>query len=140
MIAAVLGVIQFAPSAGSPGSFWGFFAMFMLLFVGTGVGNASTFRMIPVIFMCERQKAAAGCGAKAEADAIVAGNKEAAAVLGFTSAIAAYGAFFIPKMFGTSIAMTGSAEAALYGFIGFYISCIVIAWIFYSRRNAPMPC
>lgn len=140
MIAAVFGVIQFAPSAGSAGSFWGFFAMFMVLFVGTGVGNASTFRMIPVIFMCERQKEAAGKGSQAEADAIVAGNKEAAAVLGFTSAIAAYGAFFIPKMFGTSIAMTGSAEAALYGFIGFYISCIVISWIFYSRRNAPMPC
>jgi NNP family nitrate/nitrite transporter-like MFS transporter len=140
MIAAVFGVIQFAPSAGSAGSFWGFFAMFMVLFVGTGVGNASTFRMIPVIFMCERQKEAAGKGSQAEADAIIAGNKEAAAVLGFTSAIAAYGAFFIPKMFGTSIAMTGSAEAALYGFIGFYISCIVISWIFYSRRNAPMPC
>jgi len=140
MIAAVFGVIQFAPSATSAGSFWGFFAMFMLLFMGTGVGNASTFRMIPVIFMTERQKEAAGKGKEAEADAIVAGNKEAAAVLGFSSAIAAYGAFFIPKLFGTSIAATGSAEAALYGFIAFYVSCIVITWLFYSRRNAAMPC
>ncbi len=70
----------------------------------------------------------------------MAGNKEAAAVLGFTSAIAAYGAFFIPKSFGTSIAMTGSAEFALYSFIVFYVTCIVITWLFYSRRNASMPC
>lgn len=140
MIAAVFGVIQFAPSTTSAGSFWGFFAMFMLLFMGTGVGNASTFRMIPVIFMTERQREAAGKGKEAEHAAVVAGNKEAAAVLGFTSAIAAYGAFFIPKSFGTSIAATGSAELALYGFIGFYLSCIVITWLFYSRRNAPMPC
>lgn len=140
MIGAVFGVIQFAPSATSAGSFWGFFAMFMLLFMGTGVGNASTFRMIPVIFMTERQKEAAGKGKQAEADAIIAGNKEAAAVLGFSSAIAAYGAFFIPKLFGTSIAATGSAETALYGFIAFYVSCIVITWLFYSRRNAAMPC
>ncbi len=54
--------IQFAPSATSAGSFWGFFAMFMLLFMGTGVGNASTFRMIPMIFMTERQREAAGKG------------------------------------------------------------------------------
>lgn len=140
MIAAVLGVIQFAPSATSTGSFWGFFAMFMVLFVGTGVGNASTFRMIPIIFMSERQREAAGKGKAAEAAAIVAGNKEAAAVLGFSSAIAAYGAFFIPKSFGTSIAATGSAEFALYSFIVFYITCILITWLFYSRRNASMPC
>lgn len=140
MIGAVFGVIQFAPSATSTGSFWGFFTMFMLLFMGTGVGNASTFRMIPVIFMTERQRDAAGKGNAAENAAIIAGNKEAAAVLGFSSAIAAYGAFFIPKSFGTSIAATGSAELALYGFIGFYLSCIVITWLFYSRRNAPMPC
>ncbi len=140
MIAAVFGVIQFAPSATSAGSFWGFFAMFMLLFMGTGVGNASTFRMIPVIFMTERQREAEGKGQAAADAAIVAGNKEAAAVLGFSSAIAAYGAFFIPKSFGTSIAATGSPELALYGFIGFYASCIVITWLFYSRRNAAMPC
>ena len=62
-------------------------------------------------------------------------DKEAAAIIGFTSAIAAYGAFFIPKSFGTSIAMTGGAEAALYGFLGFYLSCIAITWWFYTRRS-----
>lgn len=140
MIAAVFGVINFLPGAGSLGNFWGFFWMFMLLFAGTGVGNASTFRMIPVIFLTERQREAAGKDAAAQAKAIVDANKEGAAVLGFTSAIAAYGAFFIPKSYGTSIALTGGPEAALWAFIGFYVTCVAVTWWFYSRKNAEMPC
>ena len=140
MVGAVFGVMHFLPHAGSAGNFWGFFWMFMLLFAGTGVGNASTFRMIPVIFLTERQRAAAGKGRAAQEQAIVDANKEGAAVLGFTSAVAAYGAFFIPKSYGTSIALTGSPDAALLCFIGFYVSCIAITWWFYARRQAPMPC
>lgn len=140
MAAAVFGVITFLPHGGNGGNFWMFFTMFMVLFAASGVGNASTFRMIPVIFMTERQKTAAGKGKAAEEQAVKDANKEAAAVLGFTSAFAAYGAFFIPKMFGTSIAMTGGADAALYGFIMFYVSCIAMTWWYYARRNAPMPC
>ena len=140
MIGAVLGVLYFMPQAGAGGSFSGFFWMFMLLFAGTGIGNASTFRMIPVIFLTEHQRAAAGKGKAAQEQAIVDANKEGAAVLGFTSAVAAYGAFFIPKSYGTSIAMTGSPDAALWCFIGFYVSCIAITWWCYARKNAPMPC
>ncbi|NBV16995.1 NarK family nitrate/nitrite MFS transporter [Janthinobacterium sp.] len=140
MIGAVLGVLYFMPQNGIGGNFNGFFWMFMLLFAGTGVGNASTFRMIPVIFLTEHQRAAAGKGKAAQEQAIVDANKEGAAVLGFTSAVAAYGAFFIPKSYGTSIAMTGSPDAALWCFIGFYVSCIAITWWCYARKNAPMPC
>ncbi|MBB3120696.1 NarK family nitrate/nitrite MFS transporter [Pseudoduganella violacea] len=142
MIGAVMGVIAFLPNAdaGVAGSFTGFFWMFMLLFAGTGVGNASTFRMIPVIFLTERQRAAAGKSKAEQEQAVVEANKEGAAVLGFTSAVAAYGAFFIPKSYGTSIALTGSAEAALWGFIAFYASCIAITWWCYARKGAAMPC
>jgi MFS transporter, NNP family, nitrate/nitrite transporter len=140
MIFAVLGVIHFLPGEGSAGNFNGFFWMFMLLFAGAGIGNASTFRMIPVIFLTERQRAAAGKGRAAESQAIVDANKEAAAVLGFSSAVGAYGAFFIPKSYGTSIAMTGGPEAALYCFIAFYVTCIAMTWWWYSRKNAEMPC
>ena len=140
MIGAVLGVLYFMPQAGVAGSFSGFFWMFMLLFAGTGIGNASTFRMIPVIFLTEHQRAAAGKGKAAQEQAIVDANKEGAAVLGFTSAVAAYGAFFIPKSYGTSISLTGSPDAALWCFIGFYVSCIAITWWCYARKNAPMPC
>ncbi|MES2300444.1 MAG: NarK family nitrate/nitrite MFS transporter [Pseudomonadota bacterium] len=140
MIGAVFGVLNFLPHGGVGGNFTGFFWMFMLLFAGTGAGNASTFRMIPVIFLTERQRAAAGRGKPAMDQAIVDANKEGAAVLGFTSAVAAYGAFFIPKSYGTSIALTGSPDAALWCFIGFYASCIAITWWCYARRNADMPC
>ena len=140
MIAAVFGVLHFLPHGAVAGNFTGFFWMFMLLFAGTGVGNASTFRMIPVIFMIERQRAAAGQGPSAQTQAIVDANREGAAVLGFTSAVAAYGAFFVPKSYGTAIALTGSPDAALWCFIGFYISCIALTWWYYARRNADMPC
>ena len=114
--------------------------MFMALFAGTGIGNASTFRMIPIIFMTERQRAAAGQPEAVKQQAVVDANKESAAVLGFTSAVAAYGAFFIPKSYGTSIALTGSVDAALWAFVAFYASCIAITWWCYARKNAAMPC
>jgi NNP family nitrate/nitrite transporter-like MFS transporter len=140
MTGAVLGVISFLPHAGVGGSFSGFFWLFMLLFACTGVGNASTFRMIPVIFLTERQRAASGKDSTAQTQAVADANKEAAAVLGFTSAVAAYGAFFIPKSYGTSISLTGRPEAALWFFIGFYLISIVVTWWFYSRKGAEMPC
>lgn len=140
MALAVLGVLHYLPHGGVGGNFWGFLAMFILMFVTTGIGNGSTFRMIPVIFLTERQREAAGKGAQAESQAVSDAAKEAAAVLGFSSAFAAYGAFFIPKAFGTSMALTGGPQAALYGFIGFYVTCIAATWFFYSRRNSGMPC
>jgi NNP family nitrate/nitrite transporter-like MFS transporter len=113
MALAALGVLYFLD-----GPFPAFLALFIVLFLATGVGNASTFRMIPVIFNA----------------------KEAAAILGFTSAIGAYGGFFIPKSFGTSIAMTGGPQAALIGFVIFYVTCIAMTWWYYSRKNAEVPC
>lgn len=140
MVLAVGGVLYFLPSDSSGGNFAGFLLMFVLLFLTTGIGNGSTFRMIPVIFLTERQRAAAGKDAAAQEQAIRDANKESAAVLGFTAAVAAYGGFFIPKSYGTSIAMTGGPEAALYVFIVFYFTCIAITWWCYARRNAEMPC
>jgi MFS transporter, NNP family, nitrate/nitrite transporter len=140
MAAAVVGVLYFLPSDGSGGNFYGFLVMFMLLFLTSGIGNGSTFRMIPIIFLTERAREAEGKGTAAREQAVRDANKEAAAVLGFSSAIGAYGGFFIPKSYGTSIAATGGPEAALYMFIVFYVSCIAITWWYYSRRNAEMPC
>ncbi len=128
------------PFGPADGSFAGFFLMFLVLFLTTGIGNGSTFRMIPVIFLNERLREAEGKGEPAREQAIRDGNKEAAAVLGFTGAIGAYGGFFIPKSYGTSIASTGGPEAALWIFIVFYLSCIAMTWWYYARRNAEMPC
>ena len=136
MLAAVTGVLYFLDLH----SFGGFFACFMVLFLTTGIGNGSTFRMIPVIFLTERQREAAGKGAQALEQATRDGNKEGAAVIGFSAAIAAYGGFFIPKSYGSSITLTGGPEFALYCFIVFYLTCIATTWWYYARRNAPMPC
>jgi NNP family nitrate/nitrite transporter-like MFS transporter len=140
MALTVLGVVYFLPGGPSGGNFYGFLAAFMLLFVMAGIGNGSTFRMIPIIFLTERQREAHGKGSIAREQAIRDGNKEAAAVLGFSSAIGAYGGFFIPKSYGSSIALTGGPEAALYLFIVFYVTCIAVTWWYYARRGAEMPC
>ncbi len=139
MIAGVLGVIYFLPQGGSGGNLTGFFLSFMVLFVTSGIGNGSTFSMIPVIFMDEALAAAKG-GMEGQAAAMREGNKQAAAVLGFSAALGAYGGFFIPKSYGTSITLTGSPHAALWAFIVFYVTCIAITWWFYARRGAARPC
>ncbi|MCJ8169146.1 NarK family nitrate/nitrite MFS transporter [Atopomonas sediminilitoris] len=140
MIAAVFGVLAFLPQGGEGGNFYGFLGMFMLLFVTTGIGNGSTFRMIPVIFRTHHERASAGASKEAQEQAMKDAGKESAAVLGFSSAVAAYGAFFIPKSFGTSMALTGGPEMALYVFVGYYVSCILVTWWWYSRKNAEVPC
>jgi NNP family nitrate/nitrite transporter-like MFS transporter len=139
MALGVFAVLHFLPAKGSGGDFYGFLIAFMALFATSGIGNGSTFRMIPVIFLTERQRAA-GNTQEDKDQAIRDANKEAAAVLGFSSAVGAYGGFFIPKSYGSSIAATGGPEAALYSFIIFYVTCMFITWWYYSRKNAPMPC
>lgn len=140
MTAAVVGVLEFMPQNGAGGHFFGFFSMFMVLFLTTGIGNGSTFRMIPVIFMTERLREVKNQAEDVIVQAKRQAAREAAAVLGFSSAIAAYGAFFIPKSYGTSISLTGAPNAALWCFIGFYLTCIGITWWFYARKNCEMPC
>jgi MFS transporter, NNP family, nitrate/nitrite transporter len=140
MALAVLGVLHFLPQGGAGGSFTGFFLMFLVLFLTTGIGNGSTFRMIPVIFLNQAMRGVDAKNPDAVARATKEGNTEGAATLGFTAAIAAYGGFFIPKSYGTSISLTGSPDAALYTFVAFYVICIAITWWNYSRKNAPMPC
>ena len=140
MVAGVYGVLHFLPHDSVAGNLTGFFVSFMALFIAAGIGNGSTFRMIPVIFTDECLDDARGKGPAAEAAAAKEGNKQAAAVLGFSAALGAYGGFFIPKSYGSSIAMTGSPHAALWAFIVFYLTCIVITWWFYARRGAERPC
>lgn len=139
MALAVVGVLFTLPSQGSAGNFPAFLGMFILLFALSGIGNGSTFRMIPVIFLTARSLDAEKTP-EAQRQAVVQGNKEASAVLGFSGAVGAYGGFFIPKSFGTSLDMTGSVDMALYAFIVFYLSCMVVTWWFYARKGARTPC
>jgi len=133
MIAAVSGVLYFLGIKDQPHAFTGFFAMFMILFFATGVGNASTFQMIPAIMRTEMPRL------EPKMSPVLRDKQadmESAAIIGFTSAIAAYGAFFIPKSYGTSIALTDGPEAALWGFLAFYVTCVAVTWFYYTRRGA----
>jgi len=109
-----------------------FFAMFLVLFFATGIGNASTFQMIPTIMRKEMDRLMPSIDATTRQRQA---EKESAAITGFTSAIAAFGAFFIPKSYGTSIDLTGGVQAALWGFFIFYVICIVITWAVYTRKG-----
>jgi NNP family nitrate/nitrite transporter-like MFS transporter len=126
MAAGVLGVLYFL----STGSWPGFFAMFLFLFFVSGVGNASTFQMIPAIMRKEMDRLMPATDVEAR---MRQSDKESAAIIGFTSAIAAYGAFFIPMSYGQSITWSGGPQAALWGFLVFYLTCIAATWWFYTR-------
>jgi NNP family nitrate/nitrite transporter-like MFS transporter len=123
-------VLWFLGAKDQPGAFWGFFAMFLVLFFATGVGNASTFQMIPIIMREEMGRLMPRADA---AQRLRQAEKESAAIIGFTSAVAAFGAFFIPKAYGSSIALTGAPNTALWGFMAFYATCLAVTWFFYSR-------
>src|SRR3569832_38276 len=132
MMIGVLGVLYFLGVKDQPYAFWGFFAMFLVLFFAAGGGNASTFQMIPNIMRKEMDRLMPSADRETR---LRQAEKESAAITGFTSAIAAIGAFFVTKSYGTTIAMTGGVQAALWGFLAFYVSCLVITWGFYTRRG-----
>ncbi len=120
-ILSAIGVAYFiiqARQSPSPEVYWvPFFILFLLLFIGAGIGNGSTFRSIPYIF-----------------------SKELAGpVLGWTSAIAAYGAFIIPKIFGQQI-QHKTPEYAMYGFAVYYLVCLALNWYYYERKNSGIKC
>ncbi len=128
----VSGVLWSIGMRAEPWAFSAFFAAFLVLFFATGVGNASTFQMIPAIMAKEMDRLLPHADAETRRRQA---EKEAAAITGFTSAIAAFGAFFIPKGYGTSIALTGSPEAALWAFLIFYVSCLLLTFAVYTRKG-----
>jgi MFS transporter, NNP family, nitrate/nitrite transporter len=116
-------------------SFPGFLAMFLVLFITTGVGNGSTFRMIPSIFREQKLREAKGTGEAGRAAAVKAAATDSAAVIGFVSAIGACGGYLIPRSFGASIAATGGPHLALEVFLTYYITCIAVTWWYYLRKT-----
>lgn len=115
-------------------SFAGFLTMFLVLFVATGIGNGSTYRMIPSIFREEKLRKA-GSGAEAKAAAMKSATLESASALGFIGAVGACGGYLIPRGFGASIAATGGPYLALEVFLTFYVTCIGLTWWYYLRRS-----
>ena len=121
MITAALGVAWFmvrAYRSATPEEYFvPFLVLLLVLFAATGLGNGSTFRSMGVMF-----------------------NKEQAGpVLGWTSAVAAYGAYLIPQVLGEQV-RAGTPERALVGFAIFYGVCLVLNWWYYARRGAEIRC
>jgi NNP family nitrate/nitrite transporter-like MFS transporter len=135
MIAAVLAVLYFLANKTESWAFVGFLGTFMVLFVTTGLGNGSTFRMIPVIFRSEALEGVSAGDREARDRAIVRGRREGAAVIGFSSAIGAYGGFLIPQGFALSRSLTGGPQAAFLCFIAFYLLCGGLTWWYYVRTR-----
>lgn len=117
MIAAALGVAYYMKAAYQSATpeqhFVPFFLLFLVLFAASGIGNGSTFRTIAMVFPKE----------------------QAGPALGWTSAVAAYGAFIIPQVFGEQIKDT-TPENALYGFAIFYTVCLLLNWWYYLSPKA----
>src|SRR6185312_9663119 len=116
--------------------FTGFLAMFLILFVTTGIGNGSTYRMIPSIFREENLRKAKGTGEAGRAIALKTASIESGAALGFIGAVGACGGYLIPSGFGKSIAITGGPQLALEIYLAFYVVCLAMTWWFYLRRGS----
>lgn len=105
--------------------FLGFFLSFLLLFVATGAGNGSVYRMIPAVFRfgatdetrASRAKAAAGC-------------------IGIAGAVGAIGGFLVPRGFAVSTSLTGNIQAALWVIVGTYAVMALTTWAVYQRRGS----
>jgi NNP family nitrate/nitrite transporter-like MFS transporter len=117
MIVSAVGVAYFMQEAYQSATpeeyFVPFFLLFLVLFAATGVGNGSTFRTIAIVF----------------------DQEQAGPVLGWTSAVAAYGAFVVPQEFGEQIKV-GTPQYALWAFAGFYVICLILNWWFYLGPRA----
>jgi NNP family nitrate/nitrite transporter-like MFS transporter len=132
MGAATIGVMYFVNTR----DFAGFLAMFLILFVTTGIGNGSTYRMIPSIFREQKLREAKGSGDAGRALALKAAGIESGAALGFIGAVGACGGYLIPRGFGASIATTGGPHLALEIYLAFYASCLALTWFYYLRKSS----
>jgi MFS transporter, NNP family, nitrate/nitrite transporter len=111
-----------------------FTAGFVLLFVLSGVGNGSTYKMIPAIF-----RGQAGVAVAQGADervALLRARRVSGAVIGIAGAVGALGGLFINLAFRQSFQVAGSGDPAFWSFLGFYVVCMLVTWAVYLR---PVP-
>ena len=117
LIVCAIGV-SFYTSPTSMADFPYFLAFMLGLFFFSGIGNASTFKQMPMLFE----------------------PRQAAGVIGWTSAIAAYGPFAAGLMLGYSITLFGLPNAFFYWAAFYYAANVAINWWYYARKGAPNPC
>ena len=122
---AAMGTITLAVLLTLPvASFWLFLGLFLMLFAAAGIGNGSTYRMVPVVFAVR----GGGTGD-------VSTQRKAAAALGLISAIGAYGGFLIPQALNLSFQATGGYAGAFLGFVVGYAVLLVLTYVVYVRSG-----
>ncbi|MEV7692041.1 MFS transporter [Microbacterium sp. NPDC089189] len=109
-------------------SFWGFLALFVALFIVAGIGNGSTYRMIPTVFAWR-----SGAADAHRTSGDMGSQRKASAALGIIAAIGAYGGFLIPQALGLSKSSTGGYEAGLSWFVVAYLLMLVVTGVVYVR-------
>ena len=98
--------------------FGGFVAAMLALFFFAGVGNASTFKQMPMLFE----------------------PRQAGGVIGFTAAIAAYGPFMLGMLFAWAFSSMESATPIFHGLAVFFAFNVALNWWMYARKGAASPC
>lgn len=109
------------------GNFTGFLISFLVLFVCTGIGNGSIYRMIPAVFRATERKPGSP-----------ATGRLAAGAIGIVGAIGAFGGFLVPQAFSASTRMSGSITPALWGVASVYMLLAALAWAVYGRRGSAL--
>ncbi|MEW2067078.1 nitrate/nitrite transporter [Streptomyces sp. NPDC007346] len=123
-------VIHASATASLPVFLVGFTALFVL----TGLGNGSTYKMIPGVFHAQAlEKGLVGEAAAAH------GRRLSGAAMGFIGAVGALGGLAINLAFRQSFQTSGTGTAAFWSFLAFYAVCSGLTWLVYLRRPAPVP-
>ena len=131
LMALGIGAVALAVRAGS----WPvFLAAFLFVFVTTGIGNGSTYKMIPAIFKVTVMEGVDPADGPAAERALALARRKAAAVIGVTSAVGAFGGVLIQQAFRISLEQTGGVGPALVGLTVCYVLCMVLTWAAYLRK------
>jgi len=127
-------------AVGAAGALWSvqavnmpvFFISFMFLFVATGIGNGSTYRMISKIFRIK------GEDAGGDPLTMLHMRRQAAGALGIISSVGAFGGFIVPLAYAWSKSQFGNIEPALQFYVAFFMLLLGVTWFFYLRKSTRM--
>ncbi|CAM3350681.1 nitrate/nitrite transporter [Nocardioides dubius] len=113
-----------------------FLASFLIIFAASGIGNGSTYRMIPLIWARQARTSTAD-GSPERTAALQQSTRNASAVIGIAGAVGAMGGFLIPMSFGAPWVddPASAIRGAFAVFGGYYVVCLAITWFVYTRRS-----
>ncbi|MDP2772873.1 MAG: MFS transporter [Nocardioides sp.] len=112
-----------------------FLGFFLCVFAATGIGNGSTYKMIPAIWRTEAERATAP-GTPERTSALLAATKQASAAIGVIGAVGAIGGFLIPIAFSAPWVTDpmSATKGAFVVFTAFYVVCAAVTWVVYLRK------